>query len=50
MEDEEAVTSELKMQLENEALSPEEKISLLIDALNSEMDPLWDGRLWFHWF
>uniref|UniRef100_A0A3Q2DCH2 IQ motif containing B1 n=1 Tax=Cyprinodon variegatus TaxID=28743 RepID=A0A3Q2DCH2_CYPVA len=38
------------MQLENEALSTEEKISLLIDALNSEMDPLWDGRLWFHWF
>ncbi|XP_015250191.1 PREDICTED: IQ calmodulin-binding motif-containing protein 1 [Cyprinodon variegatus] len=38
MEDEEAVTSELKMQLENEALSTEEKISLLIDALNKVLN------------
>lgn len=35
-EEEEAVVSELRRQLENEELNPEQKISLLNDGLNSE--------------
>lgn len=35
-EEEEAVVSELRRQLEDEELNPEQKISLLNDALNSE--------------
>lgn len=35
-EEEEAVVSELRRQLEDEELKPEQKISLLNDGLNSE--------------
>lgn len=35
-EEEEAVVSELRRQLEDEGLNPEQKIGLLNDGLNSE--------------
>lgn len=43
MEEEEAVMSELRRQLEDEGLSPEEQMILLNEALNSECAAEEDG-------